>query len=86
MQAVKRQHVKIEIIPEDSEGDVDLDALEELVSSGARKPALIAIMHIPTSSGRRFSASSPACWHSVPCKPLSALFVCSQYECVGSAF
>ena len=43
----------IEIIPEDAEGDVDIDALEELVSSGTEKPALIALTHIPTSSGKQ---------------------------------
>ena len=53
MQAVKRQQVDIEIIPEDAEGDIDIDALEELVSSGTGKPALIALTHIPTSSGKQ---------------------------------
>ena len=43
--------MEIEIIPEDAEGDVDTDALERLVMTGTRKPALIAITHIPTSSG-----------------------------------
>lgn len=44
--------MEIEVIPEDSEGDVDLDALEEAVAKGSGKPALIAITHIPTSSGK----------------------------------
>ena len=52
LQAVKRQQVKIEIIPEDEEGGINLDALEGLLSNEAPKPALIAITHIPTSSGR----------------------------------
>lgn len=42
----------MEIIPEDAEGDVNLEALEKLVAAGTSKPALIAITHIPTSSGR----------------------------------
>ena len=49
---MKRHQVEIEVIPEDAEGDVDIDALEKLVASGTRKPALIAITHIPTSSGK----------------------------------
>lgn len=51
-QAVKRQQVQIEIIPEDDEGDIDVPALESMLSNGAQRPALIAITHIPTSSGR----------------------------------
>lgn len=52
LQAVKRQQVEIEIVPEDEAGDIDIDALESIMSNGASKPALIAITHIPTSSGR----------------------------------
>ncbi|KAA6422013.1 MAG: aminotransferase class V [Trebouxia sp. A1-2] len=52
LQAIKRQQVQVEIIPEDAEGDVDIAALEKLVAAGASKPALIALTHIPTSSGR----------------------------------
>lgn len=51
-QAAKRQQVQIAIIPEDEEGDIDVHALERMLSNGARTPALIAITHIPTSSGR----------------------------------
>ena len=51
-QAVKRQQVLIDIIPEDGEGDIDVHALERMLASGAQAPALIAITHIPTSSGR----------------------------------
>ena len=54
VQAVKRHQVEIEVIPEDSEGDIDVEALEKAVVDGARKPALIAITHIPTSSGTLF--------------------------------
>lgn len=55
LQAVKRDQVEIEVIPEDSEGDIDVEALEKAVVDGARKPALIAITHIPTSSGRVYT-------------------------------
>ena len=51
MQAVKRQKVEIEIIPDDAEGEIDLDALESLLKDGHGKAALIAITHAPTSSG-----------------------------------
>ena len=49
MQAVKRRQVEIEVIPEDSEGDIDVEALEKAMA--AHRPALIAITHMPTSSG-----------------------------------
>lgn len=55
LQAIKRQQVEVEIIPEDAEGDVDIAALEKLVAAGTSKPALIAITHIPTSSGRVYT-------------------------------
>ena len=48
---MKRHQVKVEIIPEDEEGDIDLAALEHMVAAAANKPALIAITQIPTSSG-----------------------------------
>lgn len=51
-QAVKRLQVQIDIIPEDGEGDIDVAALERMLSNGTQAPALIAITHIPTSSGR----------------------------------
>lgn len=51
-QAVKRQQVQIDIIPEDGEGNIDVHALERMLANGAQAPALIAITHIPTSSGR----------------------------------
>ena len=48
---MKRQKVKIEVIPDDEEGDIDLAALESMLADGHRKAALIAITHAPTSSG-----------------------------------
>lgn len=51
-QAVKRLQVQIDIIPEDGEGDIDVAALERMLSNESQAPALIAITHIPTSSGR----------------------------------
>ena len=47
----KRTGVTIEVIPEDIEGDISLPALEVLITQGDRKPALIAITHVPTNSG-----------------------------------
>ena len=61
MQAVKRKQLEVEVIPEDSEGDIDIAALEQAVAAGTCKPALIAITHIPTSSGKNHhnSAAEP---------------------------
>ncbi len=46
---LERVGVKIEIVPDDAEGRLDLDALE----AALREPAeLVAATHVPTSSGR----------------------------------
>ena len=50
-QAVKRHRVRIEVIPEDEDGDLDIAALEHIIAQAPQKPALIAITQIPTSSG-----------------------------------
>ena len=50
MQVAKRTGAVIEVIPEDVEGDLYVSALETLIIGG-RKPALIAITHVPTNSG-----------------------------------
>lgn len=60
MQAAKRHQVKIEIIPEDEEGDIDLAALEHMIATASSKPALIAITQIPTSSGDSSPQISPS--------------------------
>ena len=50
--------MQIDIIPETQEGDVDLAALEALITrDGKRPPALISISHVPTSSGRVYDAA-----------------------------
>ena len=49
---VKRKGIVIDIIEETPEGDLSISHLEKLISGGPRKPALIAITHIPTNSGQ----------------------------------
>jgi hypothetical protein len=51
MQMVKREGVVIDVIPETEDGDISIADLERMISGGERKPALIAITHVPTSSG-----------------------------------
>ena len=51
IQVAKRTGVRIEVIPEDAENDIDIQALEESIVRGHRKPALLAFTHIPTNSG-----------------------------------
>ena len=46
------------IAPQDAEGDIDLAALEEMLRADGKPPALVAITHIPTSSGRVYDAVS----------------------------
>ena len=50
VQVAKRTGIKVEVIPETEEGDIDIQALEALCSQGP-KPSLIAITHIPTNCG-----------------------------------
>ena len=50
LQLAKRTRVSIEVIPETAEGDIDIAALEGLLTHG-RLPVLVAISHVPTSSG-----------------------------------
>lgn len=66
MQAAKRYKTVIEVIPDDSEGEIDLEALESLLTCGNRKPALIAISHIPTSSGPDLLTLRPSTTGTVP--------------------
>ncbi|GMH34098.1 hypothetical protein BSKO_01932 [Bryopsis sp. KO-2023] len=55
LQAKKRHNISIEVVKETPEGDLDLDHLREL-AAGSKKPKLISISHIPTSSGRVYDA------------------------------
>ncbi|MFT3864380.1 MAG: aminotransferase class V-fold PLP-dependent enzyme [Solirubrobacterales bacterium] len=47
---LERAGVKVEIVPDDAEGELDLDALEAMLAAGPA--ALVAATHVPTSSGR----------------------------------
>lgn len=47
----RRTGIVIEVIPETPAGDVDLAALRALLAQGPRPPVLVAISHVPTSSG-----------------------------------
>ncbi|KAK9841124.1 hypothetical protein WJX74_000394 [Apatococcus lobatus] len=58
IQAMKRHHVEVSAIPEDDLGDIDVGALESLIKERPQKPVLIAVTHVPTSSGRVYSAEA----------------------------
>ncbi|KAK9823906.1 hypothetical protein WJX72_006290 [[Myrmecia] bisecta] len=58
LQAEKRHGMSIEVIPEDEGGDISIPDLERMLCSGAAKPVLIAITHVPTSSGRVYDAAA----------------------------
>ena len=69
MQVSKRTGTVIELIPEDEHGDFDIPALHSLIKNGSRKPALLAVCHIPTSSGHVYDAAAVgavARQHGVP--------------------
>ena len=50
---MKRHRVVVQVIPEDELGDIDISALESMIQQGPQKPVLIAVTHVPTSSGAR---------------------------------
>lgn len=58
-QAMRRHQVEVEVIPEDDSGDIDIPALESLIQRGPSRPVLIAITHVPTSSGNGHRAAGP---------------------------
>lgn len=51
LQVARKTGAVVEVIPEDEAGDISLPDLEALITRGDRKPALIAITHVPTNSG-----------------------------------
>eukprot|EP00889_Picochlorum_renovo_P001791 jgi/Picre1/28821/NNA_004218.t1 len=61
LQMQKRIGVGIVVVPETEEYDIDLVHLERVLMSGgdgnSKKPVLISITHIPTSSGRVYDAA-----------------------------
>ena len=61
LQMQKRIGIGIEVVPETEEYDIDLEHLEKVLMSGGggntKKPVLISITHIPTSSGRVYDVA-----------------------------
>lgn len=47
----QRMGVVIQVVPEDEEGDISIPDLERLIRQGDEPPSLIAVTHVPTSSG-----------------------------------
>ena len=81
LQMGKRTGMRVEIIPEDNEGDIDLSAAENLIQE--LSPVLIAISHVPTSSGDALLSAwlcvlqSSRAPHSGPSR-LKALHMCGS--------
>ncbi len=48
LQARRMRHIKIEVVPNDRFGQIDIDALESMIDSKVR---LIALTHVPTNGG-----------------------------------
>ncbi|PSC71875.1 aminotransferase class V [Micractinium conductrix] len=60
LQLAKRTGVEIEVVPETPDGDIDAAALQAALQprgAGGRPPVLVAISHVPTSSGRVYDAA-----------------------------
>ena len=66
LQLARRTGVRIEVIPETTDGDIDIEALRAKLASG-KPPVLVAITHVPTSSGGPPSATNPDCLLSPDC-------------------
>lgn len=56
LQLAKRRGVVIDVVPEETNGELSLEKLEECLSGSQRRPKLISISHVPTSSGRVYDA------------------------------
>lgn len=49
---------------EDDRGDIDVAALDSMITAGERVPALIALVHIPSNCGEAVSHSDTSiCFH-----------------------
>jgi len=57
LQVAQRFGAKIEVIPETPDGDIDSKALAAMLV-GPTPPRLVAITHVPTSSGRVYDAAA----------------------------
>lgn len=64
-QVAKRTGASIDVIPESATGDIDIAALEALIVSHSRKPALIALVHVASNCGERVSSCSSPCLHHI---------------------
>lgn len=61
----RRTGVSIEVIPETPDGDIDAAALEGMLTTG-RRPVLVTISHVPTSSGAGWAGNAAPGRHSHP--------------------
>ncbi|KAF6262168.1 aminotransferase class V [Scenedesmus sp. NREL 46B-D3] len=57
LQVQKRSGVRVEVIQETPDGDINIPHLQQLLAQQPR-PALVSISHVPTSSGRVYDAAA----------------------------
>lgn len=50
--------MKIEVVPETEDGEIDVEALERMVVLG-QQPKLVAISHVATNSGAQLRHATP---------------------------
>ena len=50
LQVGRRTGAAVEVIPEEPDGEMSIQGLEALIARG-RRPALVAITHVPTNCG-----------------------------------
>lgn len=51
LQMAERKGVTVEVVPDDTHGQLDLQALEQRLADGSRETALISVTHVPTNGG-----------------------------------
>ncbi|KAK9837100.1 hypothetical protein WJX81_002716 [Elliptochloris bilobata] len=57
LQVGRRTGAAVEVIPEEGDGEISVAGLERLIAQG-RRPALVAITHVPTNCGRVYDAAA----------------------------
>lgn len=57
LQLRKRFKIRLHIVDETREGDIDVDALERLIQNNENNIVLISLPHVPTNSGRVYDVA-----------------------------
>ncbi|PRW58845.1 aminotransferase class V [Chlorella sorokiniana] len=78
LQLAGRTGVSLEVIPETPDGDINTAALQRMLGSSP-KPVLVAISHIPTSSGQVYDAAAVGAL----CRQAGVLYMLDACQSIG---